>query len=82
MTPMAQVEVDQVFTNFKRQENMTEITTATGDDLDASLSRAFSSACACQTYQGSVVTETCTQDPVVSLATKPDLAMINRSSTQ
>ncbi|GAB7363380.1 hypothetical protein MBLNU230_g3658t1 [Neophaeotheca triangularis] len=66
VTDMARRDIEEdVFERVKRQENVTELLSATGEALQTGLSSAFSSACGCQTFQGSTVTETYTQDPVI-----------------
>lgn len=59
-TPAARL-VKDAFALFVRQTN------GTAPGLNA-MSAAFSSACACQTYTGAVVTETYTDEPTVCLS--------------
>ncbi|KAK1057541.1 hypothetical protein LTR74_014066 [Friedmanniomyces endolithicus] len=58
-----EAQIAQVF-NMWRRQNADASSTGISNDT-ASMSSAFSSACACQTYGGSTVTQTYTDDPTV-----------------
>lgn len=66
---LSPLQVKDVFASFRRDTagNSSSVN-------DTQLSASFSSACACQTYGGSTVTETYTDEPVVSTSRVTDEA--------
>lgn len=72
---LSQVDIDEVFQMFRRQN---AASTSINPNV-ASLSSAFSSACSCRDYPGSTVTATYTDEPVVCSPTSARKCFANDS---
>ena len=80
---LSQAEVSDVFAMFRRQNGDASASSSiNGTAENASMSSAFSSACACQTYGGSTITETYTDEAAVQTVSAFDRTTTTTTKTR